>query len=554
MMKKLVCFVCALLLVVGFCAVASAQMSVSSMDISVTLRDDGAAVIEQVWETYANENSEFYYPFGTGEYLSLSDFSVSDKYRTYTLVDEWDVDASFEEKSYACGLLPIDGGYEVCWGVSLFGNNRYTIRYTVHNMVGSYTDTDGFLFRFVNSEMNTTPTDVSLSIRLENGTDITDAICNIWGFGYDGHIVFSENGGIKAQTASPIQYNHHMTLMVEFDKGVLHPICEKDGSFADVKAKAFEDSDYDPNAIEDHGLIIFLVVMGVFLCLFGCLLTVHVVRRVQIKKFIRKCDYHRDLPLSGNLNAAAKLGVLFGIIKEEQLIGAYLLRMINDGYIRPLTTEEIGAFGKSKRNTDLKLVRRPENDAFGQQLFDILESGIDESGLITQKAMKRICRKQHSALRNFLNAALSMGETWLDQNDYSKSITPAAIGHLTDNGKRYLAEMAGFKKYLEDFSLLNQHEITAAPIWRDYMVWAVLLGIADKVIKELKNMYPEQMDEWNTYNRHVIITHGFYHGMYSSMRAREQELQAQRSGGSGGRASFGGGGGFSGGGCGGGGR
>jgi uncharacterized membrane protein len=86
------------------------------------------------------------------------------------------------------------------------------------------------------------------------------------------------------------------------------------------------------------------------------------------------------------------------------------------------------------------------------------------------------------------------------------------------------------------------------------MVWAVLLGVADKVIKELRHLYPAQADEWDMYDRRLIITHGYYHGMYSSMRAREQEIQAQRSSGSGGHASFGGGGGFSGGGCGGGGR
>ncbi len=554
MMKKLLCLAFALILTVGFSAVASAEMSVSSMDISVTLEDDGSAVIEQVWETYADENTEFYYPFGTGEYLSLSDFSVSDVSCTYAVTEDWDVDNSFDEKAYTCGLLPIDGGYEVCWGVSRYGTNTYTIRYTVHNVVGAYSDTDGFLFRFVNKEMNTTPTNVNLTIRMADGADIVDDTCNIWGFGYDGDVIFSDNGGILAKTASPIQYDHHMTLMVEFQKGVLHPTCQKDGSFADVKALAFEDSDYDPNALEDDGFIVFLVIMGILLCGFGTVLTIYVIHRIQVKRFIKKCDYHRDLPLDNHLNAAAKLGVLFGIIKEEQLIGAYLLQMINDGYIRPLTTEEIGAFGKTSKNTDLMLVREPNQNTFAEKLFEILYRGSDENRVVSQKAMKRICKRQHSALRAFLEKTLAIGEAWLDQNGYSDKLHPIAIGHLTEKGKRYLAEIAGFKKYLAEFSLLDEHEITAAPVWRDYMVWAVLFGIADKVIDQLKHIYPEKMEEWDLYNRHVIITRGYSHGMYDSMRAREQQLEAQRSGGSGGRASFGGGGGFSGGGCGGGGR
>ncbi len=552
-MKRLLCLVCVLLLSIGVAFTVSAEMSVSSMDITVTLQDDGSAIVEQVWETYADENTEFYYPFGTGKYLSLSDFSVSDNNGTYTVIHNWDVEASFDEKAYTCGLLEVDGGYEVCFGVSKYGSNRYTIRYTVHNMVGSYSDTDGFLFRFVNSEMNTTPTAVNLSIKMADGTDITDKTCNIWGFGYDGDVTFVNNG-IQAITHTPLQFNNHVTLMVEFTKGVLHPTCQKDGSFSDVKALAFEDSDYDPNAMKDNGLLIFAAAMGVMLLLIGVALVTNVVRRIQIKKFIKACHYHRDLPLDNDLNAAAKLGVLFGLVKEEHLIGAYLLRMVNAGNMRSLTTEEVGAFGKTAQNTDLVLVTPPKDDAYAKQLYDVLEHGADENKVITQKAMKKLCRKKHAMLRGFLDVALSAGERTLDQNGYSDKLTPVAIKHLTDSGKQYLAQVAGFKKYLEEFSLLDEHEIGAATIWRDYMVWAVLLGIADKVIKELRHLYPAQMDEWDMYDRRLIITHGYYHGMYSSMRAREQEIQAQRSSGSGGRASFGGGGGFSGGGCGGGGR
>lgn len=553
-MKKLFCLLCVLLLSVGCAMAASAEMSISSMNITVTLQDDGSAVVEQVWETYADENTEFYYPFGTGKYLSLSDFSVSDKTnRVYTPVDDWDVEASFEDKAYTCGLLPIDGGYEVCFGVSQYGENRYTIRYTVHNMVGSYDDADGFLFRFVNSEMNTTPTNVNLTIQLADGTDITDKTCNIWAFGYDGEVVF-ENGAIKATTFSPLRYENHVTLMVELKKDVLHPSCRINGKFQEVKQLAFEDSDYDPNAIKDHGFILFLIFIGVLLCLFGVALAVKVLCRVEVKKFIKNCNYHRDLPLHNNLNAAAKLGVLFGIVKEEQLIGAYLLQMIHNGYIRPLTTQEVGAFGRTDSNTDLMLVTPPQNNVYAKQLYDILQSGADENAVISQKAMKRICKTQHTALRGFLTAALAEGDRTLTVQDYSNKLIPTSIKHLTDNGKQLLAELAGFKKYLQEFSLLNEHEIGAAPIWRDYMVFAVLLGIADKVIQELRDIYPDRMDEWDTYNRRVVITRGYYYGMYHSMRTREQEIQAQRSGGSGGHASFGGGGGFSGGGIGGGGR
>lgn len=76
-------------------------------------------------------------------------------------------------------------------------------------------------------------------------------------------------------------------------------------------------------------------------------------------------------------------------------------------------------------------------------------------------------------------------------------------------------------------------------------------GIADKVIEQFKQVYPEKIPEFETYNRNVIIAHSYYHSMYSSA---QRAMQAKRASGGGGRASFGGGGGFSGGGRGGGSR
>ena len=86
-------------------------------------------------------------------------------------------------------------------------------------------------------------------------------------------------------------------------------------------------------------------------------------------------------------------------------------------------------------------------------------------------------------------------------------------------------------------------------IWKEYLKYATLFGIADKVMEQFKQVYPEKLPELETYNRNVIIAHSYYRSMH---RSAQRAMQAKRA--SGGRASFGGGGGFSGGGRGGGSR
>ena len=125
------------------------------------------------------------------------------------------------------------------------------------------------------------------------------------------------------------------------------------------------------------------------------------------------------------------------------------------------------------------------------------------------------------------------------------------ISDLTAKGKEELAEVMGLKKYLEDFSLISEREISESIIWQDYMVYATLFGIADKVIKQFEKVYPDRVPEFENYNRNVIIAHSYCHSMH---RSAERAMQEERTSGQGGFASIGGGGGFSGGGTGGGSR
>ncbi len=88
-----------------------------------------------------------------------------------------------------------------------------------------------------------------------------------------------------------------------------------------------------------------------------------------------------------------------------------------------------------------------------------------------------------------------------------------------------------------------------AVIWQDYMVYALMLGIADKLDEQIQDLYPDQLPQLNQYRHYVRYT-GYYNGVMYGAYSREilRRTPNHRSGGNGGRVSFGGGGGFSGGG------
>ena len=543
-------FLCAPLL----CTPSLATNRVPEMELDVALRPDGSAHITQVWTTDTDEGTEFYLGCRDSGYLTITDFSVSDQNGSYVYVEGWDVDASFEEKANRCGILETGEGAELCWGVSEYGENRYTIEYVLHDLVGSYSDADGFNHRFVD-EMNFFPTDVTLTIRNQDGTPLTDEICDIWAFGFDGQIQF-EDGVIRAWSEAPLDSGAHMTVMVSLEKGVLSPRRAVEDSFETVKERALADSDYEdredaawddePLTAGDVLLFAAIILTPVLLILLLVVLLVKV-GRARRKKRMEQAGYFRDAPNDGDLNVTYQLGRCSGLCKEDALLGAYLMRLISQGCLES-TDNSIDA-----ESVRLRLDHAPQSgNAYEDALYTILEAAAGADGVLDPNELERYCGQNYVPLSHFMESCERSGKQTLIRSGCLKGAVLGNDKDLTKKGQQELDEVYGLKHFLLDFSLIHERSGKEAVIWQDYMVYALMLGIADKLEAQIQELYPDQFPQLNQYRRYVRYT-GCYNGVMYGAYSREKLRRApnRRSGGGSGRVSFGGGGGFSGGGSGG---
>ncbi|MBR5535712.1 MAG: DUF2207 domain-containing protein, partial [Clostridia bacterium] len=229
---------------------------------------------------------------------------------------------------------------------------------------------------------------------------------------------------------------------------------------------------------------------------------------------------------------------------------ALILSMINKGCIEPEKEEKVGLFGKVRESVNLKLIKEP--DVLAElTLYNLLLESAGEDGILQEKELEKYSYKNPEKINDIVKGIKNTGEQeFIALGGFVKG-AGNCIKNLSDKGKEELSEVVGLKKYLDEFTLIAEREITETIIWKEYMVYATLFGIADKVIDQFKQVYPEKIPEFETYNRNVIIAHSYYHSMH---RSAQRAMQAKRASGGGGRASFGGGGGFSGGGRGGGSR
>ena len=541
-MKRLLTTIGACCLCAALCCLpAGAANRVPEMEIEIALRPDGSAYVTQTWYADTDEGTEFYLARNDSGYLTITDFSVSDINGPYTFVENWDVSASFEEKAGKCGILETDEGVELCWGITEYGQYRYAIEYILHDLVGAYSDADGFHHRFVD-DMDTFPTDVVLTICNQNGDPLTDEFCDIWAFGYNGQIQF-EDGMIRAWTESPLQDGDHMTVMLGMDKGHLAPLRTVEDSFETVKERAFEDSDYEePTFLE--------TVVGFFLlCIIGLVWMIVIpmlidgILKARLKRRMKRVDYVREAPNGGDLNATYQLGLGVDLCNEETLLGAYLLRLISQGCLEPTQP------GIKSDDVSLRLVHPPrDDDPYDDTLYTILEAAAAADGVLDPKELERYCQLNPTPLVSFMDSCIRNGREALSRSGCYKGADRNGLSALTKKGSEELDELLGFKRFLLDFSLIHQRGVRETVIWQDYMVYALLLGIADQVADQIKKLYPDQLPQVERYETYLYHTHRYHHLMYRPYADARQKLEAQRSSGSGGRSSRGGGRGSSGGG------
>ena len=564
--KRLLLLAMILVATVFLCSFAYAKNNVKNITIDTLIHNNGSASITQQWEGTFNEGTEVYLPIEDRN-LVIKNFKVSMNGREFLSVEKWDVNASFKNKSFRSGINKTSNGIELCFGISNYGENVYTFKYDVDPLVKSYSDADGFNFQFVNPEMTTTPTSVSIRIRLENGVALSDKNSRIWGFGFNGDVRFSEDGYIVAYTTSPITYSNYMNILVELYKGVISPNVKGGGTFEDLKNIAFEDSEYKKtlDSLNNKGIDWFAVIVGLAFggLIIGIILGIvsKIKRKQELKIFYQACNYFRDPPNGGLIPMSHALFKDFDIwnSKESNVVGAVIMKMINDKNLEPIQEKSYGFFGREKINTSLKVGPVPQ-DAIARDLYSIIVQAAGDDGILQENELKEYAKQNYNALNNYMDSLLNKGKALLNQNNCYVKVGGNTLSSLSDRGKSELAQVYGLRKFLDEFTLISERGVLEGIIWEDLMVYATLFGVAKKVITELKEIYPDRMVEIDNYAHTYYISDSYFRTLYYSSISRQRDIEAQKwlelakvaAEGLGGAASISGGGGFSGGGHGGG--
>ena len=528
------------------------------LQIDVILRDNGDADVREMRQMEIDsEGTECYIVIGNLNGSDIKDFSVTDETgKEYVNEGAWNVDRSRERKAGRCGMVRKSDGYELCWGLGNRGQRIYTVNYTVTNMVRSYEESDGFNWMFITRDMRPAPQKAEVNIVSERDGGLPVDSVKAWAFGFKGDVSIEDDGVVVSNT-EPMTPEMAMIVMVEIEKGLLHPSRSGNGSFKDLRKKAFEGSDYKEqtwwrkfwNKLKaDTEALLGLLFIG---ALFFVFIWFSVKTKRERKKMLQTVTWYRDIPVNGNLVQAKKLYNAYymgsGGIKTEDLVGAMILRFIRTGTLR-IENRLVEATGLKKMLgaegkyydciviTDFNEKNRLINTPQMRKLYDMMREAAGSDMVLQPNELKKWMKRHETEVVDFMN---SIGE--------STSLREAKR-HIDD-----VRQVFGLKMFLNDFTLANERHLTELSLWNDYLVYAALYGIADQLKADMKKLNPEylQMSEITRNLTNNTVVPVLMATTYNTAHSVKSHVDSRSSGG-GGHSSFGGGGGFSGGGSGGG--
>lgn len=589
----------AIIILLGLTTKSNASLYLNNLDFYAEIDTNGNMNVTETWNIRISNTNTLYKTFELDEnkYSGITNVQVSEVGRgDFTETDEW---AYHLTKDYYFGGINDDGKFEISFGVGLddsTATNTYKISYTVVDAIKKYDDCAELYWQFLGSDAAVDASKITGTIKLPSEADSKEDI-RVWGHveTLNGEIYVTSTDTVEFSLDNYISGNYvevriaMPSEMIEtaertYNKNVLPSIIEEETEWANEANVRRERKQRNEKIIKTVIIAVMVII--------GIILLRQTVKYIKIfkntKKLIptEKYEYFREKPDKNSTPADALFLYNNGVTAASTAFGnvfsATLLNLSLKGYFKIIVEQN----EKGKKETLIYKTKKDIEDLQYEEerIARFVKNAIDSKEKITIKELQKYIRNHASSVSSLIEKTgietknkNKMTENFDEEKSKEKSkyigiaivyfavamfcitFLPVVIlliinailalmingklSNLTQKGIDEREKWKGLKKYMEDFSLLNEKEIPALEVWEEYLVYATVFGIADKVIKQLKMVYPQidEMDDFNTASYIYLMSHTNFNSSFS--KAINSSISSTMSSGSGGGGGFSGGGG-----------
>ena len=170
---------------------------------------------------------------------------------------------------------------------------------------------------------------------------------------------------------------------------------------------------------------------------------------------------------------------------KNGIIGAFILKWSNNNNV--LITDK----GNKIFSIDL-LDGNFKKTKAEQELYDFLKIAAGSNNIIDNNEIKRWSRRHKKILENWHEELI--------KGIYNVNLRPETEA------------LIGLKKFLLDYSLIDEKKHIEVKVWENYLIYAQLLGVADEVSKQFTKIYPDysKIGEISVMNRDEFVVELFF--------------------------------------------
>ena len=534
--------------------VQAGSIKLNKLDFQIQLNEDGSMDVTENWNARITDTNTMFKDFylDSSKFKEITNVEVyrvdSGNRQKLTEINE---EMYHVTKNCYYGLPIIGNKFEIAWGVSVDGTEtrNYQVKYKVVDAVKTYTDCSELYWQLVGTDNEIPVTKLTATIKLPKAVSEKNNIRG-WAHGpYNGNItvnsdsIYLEVDYLDTETmveARVVTLENIFTKNKITDKAKLDSILSEEQKWADQANR--EREEYIQRKEEEErieriiGIVYVIVTAGLSVFLIYKLIKNGIKASKIEKKKMPEIDYFREIP---NKEASAGDAAYLYYFKNgkfssniSKILSATLLQLSLKKYI---AFSEDNTSSKPQVRINI-LDYKGEVSALTkdeQVVYEILNNVSTERTSFTMKEFENYAKKHCETFMNKVNSIEEkVKENQISRGNYSKEIEKEATKHtvtaswylgfgipiigimpipailmianaivhfvmrnkknnLTDKGLEEKAKWVGLKKYMEDFSLLNEKEVPDLKLWEKYLVFATAFGIADKVLKQLKIKYPE---------------------------------------------------------------
>lgn len=443
-----------------------------------------------------------------------------------------------------------------------FGDKIYQISYKVEDIVKKYNDTSELYWQFIGKDFGVDIDKVTGTILVpNNSTDKTTTRAWAHG-PLNGNIEIKSADKVKFEieyldSGKYLEVRLAMPREIfniqQIEEDKLNKILAEENSYAKIANIMREEMESNKKEISKTVLLIIQTITTslVILCMFKMVKYIEIIKTVPKIKPENKSKYYREIPNENATPAEAGFLYYFGKSGVEnnlpKVLSGTIMNLTMKQYIE---IEETNSWNK-KEQLRIKVLEKSDNKLKEdeKQIYNLLKTIQGKQDGFNIKELEKYAKNNYEEflgkleeIPNIVKKQLEKQEQF-DSETYKKgqnyivksilfglliiySIIMIAItekttvntmliissvitivlcvlastryGGLTQKGENEKEAWHGLKRYMEDYSMIDDREVPELAVWEKYLVFATVFGIADKVLKQLKIQYPELKDN-NTY-------------------------------------------------------